>query len=68
MQGVMTTPLAVLLELKTIGVILLVFLGRVIAALALRAGQSDQSTHEYSFLLILLLNGLHLVRLRRGRL
>lgn len=50
MQGVMTTPLAVLLELKTIGVILLVFLGRVIAALALRARQSDQRTHEFSFM------------------
>lgn len=68
MQGVMTAPLAVLLELKTIGVILLVFLGRVITALALGAGQSDQSTHEYSFLLIFTLNCLHEVRERTGRL
>jgi hypothetical protein len=49
MQGVMTTPLAIFLELDTIGVILLVLLGRVITALALGAGQSDQRTHEYSF-------------------
>ena len=49
MQGMVTTPLAVLLELNTIGIILLVLLGRVVAALALGAGQSDQSTHEFSF-------------------
>ena len=52
MQGVMATPAAILLELDTIGIILLVLFGRVIAALALSAGQSDQSTHEYSFVLL----------------
>ena len=45
----MTTPATILLELDTIGVILLVLFGRVIAALALSAGHSDQCTHEYSF-------------------
>ena len=50
MSGVMTTPLAVLLELDTVRVVLLVLLGRVVTALALSAGQSDQSTHEFSFL------------------
>lgn len=49
MGGVMATPLAVLLELDTVRVVLLVLLGRVITALALSAGQSDQSTHEFSF-------------------
>jgi hypothetical protein len=49
MQGVVTTPTAILLELDTIGVILLVLLGRIVAALALSAGQGDQCTHEYSF-------------------
>ena len=48
MQGVMATPAAILLELDTIGIILLVLFGRVIAALALGAGQGDQCTHEYS--------------------
>lgn len=62
MQGMMTTPLAVLLELQAIGVILLVFLGRIVAALALGAGHSDQRTHEYSFLLSIMLNSLALVR------
>lgn len=45
----MTTPLAILLELDTVRVVLLVLLGRVIAALAIGAGQSDQRTHEFSF-------------------
>ena len=49
MQGVMATPLAVLLELDTIRIVLLVLLGRVVAALALGAGQGDQRTHELSF-------------------
>lgn len=48
MQGVMATPLAVFLELDTIRIVLLVLLGRVVAALALRARQGDQRTHEYS--------------------
>ena len=38
MHGVMTTPLAILLELDTVRIVLLVLLGRVIAALALGAG------------------------------
>ena len=44
-QGMGATPLAILLELNTIGIILLVLLGRVVAALALSAGQGDQRTH-----------------------
>lgn len=54
MQGVGLAPLAVLLKLDTIGIILLVLFGRVIAALALSACQSDQRTHELSFKLIVL--------------
>ena len=49
MQGVLVAPLAILPHLDTIGIILLVLSGRVITALALGAGQSDQSTHEFSF-------------------
>ena len=45
MKSVMTTPLAIFLHLETIGVILLVLLGRVIATLAISARQSDQRTH-----------------------
>ena len=41
----MTTPLAVLLELDAIGVVLLVLLGRVVTTLALGAGEGDQGTH-----------------------
>lgn len=48
-QGVRTAPLAVFLHLDTIRIILLVLFGRVIAALALGAGQGDQRTHELSF-------------------
>ena len=48
-QGVRTAPLAVFLHLDTIRIILLVLFGRVIAALALGAGQGDQRTHEFSF-------------------
>ena len=48
MQRVLLAPLAVLLQLDTIRVVLLVLLGRVVAALALRARQGDQRTHEYS--------------------
>lgn len=51
MRRVMTAPLAVLLQLDAIRIVLLVLLGRVVAALALGAGQSDQSTHEFSFYL-----------------
>jgi hypothetical protein len=49
MNGVMTTPFAVLLELDTLRIVLLVLLGRVITALAICASQRDQSTHEFSF-------------------
>ena len=48
MHRVVTAPLAILLELDTIRIVLLVLLGRVVAALALRARQGDQRTHEYS--------------------
>ena len=48
MQRVLLAPLAILLQLDTIRVVLLVLLGRVVAALALRARQGDQRTHEYS--------------------
>ena len=51
MQRVLLAPLAILLQLDTVRVVLLVLLGRVVAALALSAGQSDQSTHEFSFYL-----------------
>ena len=50
-QGVLVAPLAVLLELDTVRIVLLVLLGRVVTALALGAGQGDQSTHEFSFYL-----------------
>jgi hypothetical protein len=51
MQGVLVAPLAVLLELDAVRIVLLVLLGRVVTALALGAGQGDQSTHEFSFYL-----------------
>ena len=50
MHGVVSAPFAVLLELDTIRIILLVLLGRIVTALALGACQSDQSTHEFSFI------------------
>ena len=50
MQRVLLAPLAILLQLDTIRVVLLVLLGRIVAALALGACQSDQSTHEFSFI------------------
>ena len=55
MKSVMTTPLAIFLHLETIGVILLVLFGRVIATLAISARQSDQRTHENSSYLFSLL-------------
>ena len=48
MRRVMTAPLAVLLQLDAIRIVLLVLLGRVIAALAISAGQSDQRSDEFS--------------------
>ena len=41
----MTAPPAVLLELDALGIVLLVLLGRVVTALAIRARQGDQRTH-----------------------
>ena len=49
MQRVLLAPLAIFLHLESIRIILLVLFGRVIAALALSAGQGDQRTHEFSF-------------------
>ena len=48
-QRMMAAPLAVLLQLDTVRIVLLVLLGRVITALALRTRQGDQRTHEFSF-------------------
>ena len=45
MQRVMTAPAAVLLQLDALRVVLLVLLGRVIAALAISTGQGDQRAH-----------------------
>jgi hypothetical protein len=56
MESVMTAPLAILHELDAIGVVLLVFLGRVVTALTLSAGQCDQSTHNSSYLMYKRLN------------
>jgi hypothetical protein len=50
-HGVMSTPLAVFLQLDTIGIVLLVLLGRVITALALGASERDQRTHTKLLLL-----------------
>ena len=44
MHSVLTAPLAILVKLEAVGVVLLVLLGRVVAALALSAGQGDQRT------------------------
>jgi hypothetical protein len=45
MQRVVAAPSAVLLELNTLRIVLLALLGRIIAALALSAGQGDQRAH-----------------------
>ena len=45
-QSVLVAPLAILLELDTVGIVLLVLLGRVITALTFCARQCDQCTHE----------------------
>lgn len=47
-QRVVSTPLAILVHLDAIRIVLLVLLGRIIAALAISAGQSDQRAHEFS--------------------
>ena len=49
MHRVELAPLAVLLQLDTVRIVLLVLLGRVVTALALRTRQGDQRTHEFSF-------------------
>jgi hypothetical protein len=54
MKGVMSTPLTILFELDAIGIILLVLFGRIVTTLAFGAGESDQSTHEFSFKFIVL--------------
>ena len=59
MQCVMSTPFAIFLELNTIGVILLVLLGRIISTLAFSACKSDQSTHQYSLTYLLAFLLLH---------
>lgn len=51
-SSVMSTPLAILFKLNTIRIILLVFLGRIVTALAVCAGQCDQCTHEFSFYIL----------------
>jgi hypothetical protein len=48
MQRVLTAPLAVLLQLDAVRVVLLVLLGRVITALALRTRQGNHRAHELS--------------------
>ncbi len=48
MQGVLLTPLAVLLQLDAVRVVLLVLLGRVITAFALRTRQGNHRAHELS--------------------
>ena len=45
MNGVMTTPLAIFLHLETIGIVLLVLLGRIVTTLAIRARQGNHRTH-----------------------
>ena len=45
MKSVVTTPLAIFLHLDTIRVVLLVLLGRVVTALALRTRQGNHRTH-----------------------
>ena len=48
-KRVLVAPLAILLELNTIGIILLVLLGRIVSTLAFSACKGDQSTHQFSF-------------------
>ena len=55
MQRVMAAPLAVLLQLHTIGSRLFILIRRVITALALGARQRNQSTHRsiYSLYIVI---------------
>ena len=60
MNLVAATPLAVLTELHTVRIVLLVLLGRVIATLAFGASKCDQSSHEFSFALYLQATVIHM--------
>ena len=48
MHRVALAPLAVLLQLDTIRIVLLVLLGRIVSTLAFSACKGDQSAHLYS--------------------
>ena len=48
MYSVLTAPLAILVKLEAVGVVLLVLLGRVVTALALRTRQGNHRAHELS--------------------
>ena len=48
MQCMLLAPLAVLLELESLGIILLILRGRIVAALAISARHRDQGTHLLS--------------------
>ena len=48
MQRVLLAPLAILLQLDTIRVVLLVLLGPVVTPLALRTRQGNHRAHELS--------------------
>ena len=47
-HGMAPAPLAVLLQLEAIRIVLLVLLGRVVTALALRTRQGNHRAHELS--------------------
>ena len=49
-QGVMTTPAAVLLELDALRIVLLILLSRIVTTLALGASKGNQSTHVFLLL------------------
>jgi formate hydrogenlyase subunit 3/multisubunit Na+/H+ antiporter MnhD subunit len=44
----MAAPFAILLHLDPVGVVLLILLGRIVAALAVGARQRNHRTHEFS--------------------
>jgi hypothetical protein len=47
-KRVLLVPLAVLLELNALRIVLLVFLGRIVATLALGTSERYERSHEYS--------------------
>lgn len=49
-ERMFAAPLAILLELDAVRIILLVLLGRVVTAFALRTRQGNHRAHEYSLL------------------